>query len=213
MGQRGPQPKPANVHLLHGNPSKKPLAALLDEFKPEVEIPDCPGWLWPEAKKEFKRITPELERYGLISLLDRSAIVRYCQAWAEYVWAKKMLARDMKAAEQRRGAFEAAEDAKVLQAEKVGDTYIVKPWTGGDGFMIPTPNGSFTYSPYWVAAKRAGDEVDKCLMAFGLSPAARARVRQSDNYPFLPGMEPGQGEKGGEQNPGTSKLTLAQLAR
>lgn len=165
MGQRGPQPMPANVHQLRGNKSRKPLAALLDEFRPEVEIPTAPPWIWVEAKREWKRITPELERYGLISLLDRSALVLYCQAWAEYVHFKRKLSDAMAKAERDREAAEAR-----------GET-----WTGGDGFMVPTPNGSTQYSPYWVGAKRAGEEVSKYLAAFGLSPSSRGRVQTSDN--------------------------------
>lgn len=77
MGQRGPKPLPANVHQLRGNASKKPIGAILDEFRPEVEIPDFPSWIWPEAKKEWKRVSYELERYGLVSKLDRAALVLY----------------------------------------------------------------------------------------------------------------------------------------
>ena len=50
MGARGPKPLPANVHLLRSNPSKKSLDDLFNEFNPEVEIPDAPSWMWPEAK-------------------------------------------------------------------------------------------------------------------------------------------------------------------
>lgn len=165
MGDRGPKPLPSNVHQLRGNPSKKPQISLLDEFSPDVDIPDCPPWLWAEAKKEWKRITPELERYGLISKIDRAALTLYCQAWSEYVWAKKQLAKKM------------AEAAKAAEeAEKNGKVY-----TGGDGFMLPTPNGSFTYSPYWVAANKAADQVDKFLQSFGLSPSSRSRVSVSSN--------------------------------
>src|SRR5690242_18226422 len=71
MGTRGPRALPANVHILRGNPSKKPLGELFDELRPEVEIPDCPSWIWSEAKKEWKRVSAELEKYGLISKLDR----------------------------------------------------------------------------------------------------------------------------------------------
>ncbi len=91
MGQRGPKPLPANVHQLRGNASKKPIGAILDEFRPEVEIPDFPSWIWPEAKKEWKRVSFELERYGLVSKLDRAALVLYCQAWAKMVWAERAL--------------------------------------------------------------------------------------------------------------------------
>lgn len=164
-GSRGPKSLPANVHLLRGNPSKKPLADLLGELHPEVDIPSCPRHLWAEARKEWRRISAELAKYGLISELDRSALALYCQAWARWVWAEEQLRRAMDLAEQRR-----------LEAEAKGEV-----WTGGDGFQVPTPNGSFTYSPFWVAANKAADQVDKFLASFGLSPSSRTRVSPSQN--------------------------------
>lgn len=165
MARPGPKPLPANVHALRGNPSKKALGAILDEFRPEVEIPSFPSWIWPEAKKEWKRISTELERYGLISKLDRAALVLYCQAWAKMVWAECQLSRAMKAAEEAR-----------MKAEQAGEDY-----TGGDGLMIKTANGNFTYSHHWVVGKHAANEVKRSLDLFGLSPSARSRVTTSDN--------------------------------
>jgi len=165
MGQRGPKPLPANVHLLRGNASKKPLGNLLDEFQPEVEIPSFPSWIWPEAKKEWKRISFELERYGLISKLDRAALVLYCQAWAKMVWAENRLAHAMKLAEAAR-----------LEAEANGEEY-----TGGDGIMVRTVNGNLAYSHHWVVGRHASAEVKRYLDLFGLSPSARSRVTPSDN--------------------------------
>lgn len=165
MGTRGPKPLPANVHMLRGNASKKPIGAILDEFRPEVEIPDFPSWIWPEAKKEWKRISTELERYGLISKLDRAALVLYCQAWAKMVWAERALTRAMKLAEDARA-----------EAESKGLEY-----TGGDGLMVKTANGNFTYSHHWVVGKHAASEVKRYLDLFGLSPSARSRVTVSDN--------------------------------
>jgi phage terminase small subunit len=165
MGSRGPQPLPANVHLLRGNPSKKSAADLFDEFNPEVEIPDAPRWIWPEAKKEWKRIGAELQRYGLISKLDRAALVLYCQAWARLVWAETMLSRAMRVAEEKRMAAEAAGEE----------------WKGGDGIMVPSPNGSLVYSHHWVVQRRAAQEVHWYLQSFGLSPSSRSRVKTSSN--------------------------------
>lgn len=165
MGARGPKPLPGNVHVLRGNPSKKPVASLLDEFKPEVEIPDFPSWIWPEAKKEWKRITAELERYGLVSKLDRAALVLYCQAWAKLVWSERMLSRAMKKAEEEQAKCEAEG----------------REYTGGDGIMVRTANGNFTYSHHWVAGKQAATQVKQCLDLFGLSPSARSKVTTSDN--------------------------------
>lgn len=165
MGARGPKPLPANVHQLRGNPSKKAFGALFDEFRPEVEIPDYPSWIWPEAKKEWKRISVELERYGLVSKLDRAALVLYCQAWAKMVWSERQLARAMKLAEEARA-----------KAEADG-----KEYDGGDGIMVKTTNGNFTYSHHWVVGKHASAEVKRYLDLFGLSPSARSKVQASDN--------------------------------
>ena len=165
MGSRGPQALPNNVHLLRGNPSKKSAAELLDDFNPEVEIPSAPKWIWPEARKEWRRLGAELERYGLISKLDRAALVLYCQAWAKLVWAETMLSRAMATAEEKR-----------LEAEAAGEV-----WKGGDGIMVPIPNGALVYSHHWVVQRRAAQEVHWYLQSFGLSPASRGRVKTSDN--------------------------------
>lgn len=176
MGARGPQPLPANVHRLRGNPSKKPEIDLIDDFNPAVEIPAAPKWIWPEARKEWRRIGAELERYGLISKLDRAALVLYCQAWARLVWAETMLARAMNLAEEKRLEFEARGEE----------------WKGGDGIMVPSPNGALVYSHHWVVQRRAAQEVHWYLQSFGLSPSSRGRVKTSDNRQSALFDQPGE---------------------
>ena len=85
MGARGPAPLPSNVHQLRGNPSKLPAAKLRDEVQPDIARPDAPAWLLPEAKREWKRLGPELVKLGLISKIDRAAFALYCQAWGRWV--------------------------------------------------------------------------------------------------------------------------------
>lgn len=163
MGARGPKAMPANVHMLRGNPSKKPLGDLLDSLQPEVDVPNCPAHLLPEARKEWRRITPELERYGLISKLDRASLALYCQAYARWVWAERQL---------QRAQVLAAE--KAAEAEARGEVYA-----GGDGYTVATPGGHMTYSPHWVIANKAMEQVNRFLAEFGLSPASRNRVNPS----------------------------------
>jgi P27 family predicted phage terminase small subunit len=159
--------------MLRGNPSKLPLSQLMDSLQPEVEIPGCPSHLMPEARKEWRRITPELERYGLISKLDRAALALYCQAWARHVWAEEQLFRAVKLAAAKREAAEAA-----------GQVY-----EGGDGITVPTPGGHMTYSPHWVISNKAMEQVHKYLASFGLDPASRSRVNTSNHLQrSLPGM-------------------------
>ena len=176
MGSRGPQPLPSNVHHLRGNPSKKSAADLLDDFNPEVEIPSAPRWIWPAAKKEWRRIGTELLRYGLISKLDRSALVLYCQAWARLEWAETMLSRAMATAEEKRA-----------EAEARGEE-----WKGGDGIWVPTATGAMQYSHHWVVQRRSAQEVHWYLQSFGLSPASRSRVRTSDNRQAALFEQPGK---------------------
>lgn len=93
MARTGPKPLPSNVHRLNGNPSKLTADKLRqrDSVLPDVSIPKPPAHLLPAAKKEWERITPELEKLGLISELDMAALSAYCQAYARWVQAETRL--------------------------------------------------------------------------------------------------------------------------
>ena len=81
------------------------------------------------------------------------------------VWAEQQLTRAMQIAEQNRA-----------EAEADGREY-----DGGDGIMVKTASGNFTYSHHWVVGRNASAEVKRYLDLFGLSPSARSKVSQSDN--------------------------------
>lgn len=85
-------PKPLAIKILEGNPGKRPLN--LNEPKPKKVKPECPDWLEDEAKKEWFRIVPELERLGLLTVVDVAALIGYCQSWARYVEAEKYLSEN-----------------------------------------------------------------------------------------------------------------------
>lgn len=86
MGRRGPPPQPTNLRVLNGNPSKRPLPA--NEPRPKPIAPKCPSWLDKEAKAEWKRIAPELDRLGLLTQIDASAMAAYCQAYSRWKQAE-----------------------------------------------------------------------------------------------------------------------------
>lgn len=92
----GPPPKPTALKLLQGNPGKRPIR--VDEFRPEAKLPQCPQHLVGEAKKEWRRLTPELVRYGMISEVDRAAVAMICTMWGRYVEAEEMIERAAKEA-------------------------------------------------------------------------------------------------------------------
>lgn len=92
MGQRGPAPLPNNVHVLRGNPSKKPAAALAAGLHPAVELPPCPEELLSaDARLEWVRITEELFRLNVIAKVDMAAVAVYCQVWGDWSHAQRQL--------------------------------------------------------------------------------------------------------------------------
>lgn len=91
MAPPGRKPKPVNLRILEGNPGKRALN--LNEPKPRPIRPSCPSWLLPEAKKEWRRVAPELEHMGILTAVDRAALAIYCQAWARMVDAEESVTK------------------------------------------------------------------------------------------------------------------------
>lgn len=87
----GRRPKPTKLKVIQGNPGKRPLNPR--EPVPAADAPTRPGWLLPEAKREWSRIVPELRRLGLLTKVDRAALASYCQCWARLVEAQQVLDR------------------------------------------------------------------------------------------------------------------------
>jgi P27 family predicted phage terminase small subunit len=167
-GSRGPLPKPTALKLLEGNPGKRALN-LSDGLNPRIEVPSVPKHLGPEARKEWKRITPLLEELGLISGLDRAALGLYCQA------VGRLYEMEM--------AFNGHVDLLVASGAKYHDAvYLVS--------HAVTPSGYAQQSVIVQLIKSHREQVNRYLMHFGLSPAARARVQPSNHLQVsLPGME------------------------
>lgn len=87
MGRRGPAPKPTALKLLQGNPGKRPINK--NEPQPKAGIPRCPSWLDDEAKACWKRIVPQLDGMGVLTLIDADALTNYCETWSR--WKKAVL--------------------------------------------------------------------------------------------------------------------------
>ncbi len=87
-----PRPKPTAIKKLEGNRGHRPLPK--DEPQPDKTIPSCPSWLSSKAKKEWKRIVPELSRLGLLTIIDRTALACYCDAYSILVRASKEIKDD-----------------------------------------------------------------------------------------------------------------------
>jgi P27 family predicted phage terminase small subunit len=108
MSMPGPAPKPTALKKLAGNPGKRPLNE--NEPKPQAVHLHAPAHLTEVARAEWRRITPELYRLGLLTVIDRSFLAGYCESWADWIEAEKHL----------------KDEGKVLETDK-GYKYI-NPW-------------------------------------------------------------------------------------
>jgi phage terminase small subunit len=79
----GRRPIPTRLKLLRGNPGKRQLNR--DEPTPAAEAPSCPSHLGKTARREWRRISRELLKLGLLTKPDRAALAGYCAAFGDWV--------------------------------------------------------------------------------------------------------------------------------
>jgi P27 family predicted phage terminase small subunit len=75
--------------VLEGNPGKRSLNS--ESPKPRPGRVSCPTWLSPEAKREWRRLAPELQRLGLLTPLDRAVFAAYCESYAHWRRAQRVI--------------------------------------------------------------------------------------------------------------------------
>lgn len=156
MGMRGPKPQSNVVKLLRGNPGRRALD-LSDGVHPLVAVPDAPRHLSMEARKEWRRITTELDELGLVARVDRAALAIYCQTWGRLVLAEQALE-----AKRRLAAEQGHDEAAAV-------------------FIQVTPTGFERESALLRIIGKLQQDLDRYLASFGMSPSSRGRVKPSDN--------------------------------
>lgn len=79
---RGRKPKPTALKILEG---ARPSTINLNEpsFADDAD-PKPVDFLDGFAKEEWDRVYPELERNGVLKMVDRMVLVGYCEAYSEY---------------------------------------------------------------------------------------------------------------------------------
>lgn len=85
----GPPKKPTSLKLLTGSYREDRVAK--DEPQPKKNMPKAPKHFSPLALEEWDRIVQELYDLGLMTNLDRAALVAYCEFWEAYVKSAEKL--------------------------------------------------------------------------------------------------------------------------
>jgi P27 family predicted phage terminase small subunit len=93
---RGRRPQPSNLLLLNGRGDGQDSAGRPVAPPPPFKrlAPNPPTWLSREAKAEWRRVAPALERLDLVKPEDRSTLAAYCEAWARFVTATRTIQRE-----------------------------------------------------------------------------------------------------------------------
>lgn len=107
---RGRPRKPTHLKVLQG--TYRPDRAPKNELQPDPVMPSCPRWLHPEAKREWRRIAKEYEKLGILTRLDRAALMGYCIAYGT-VW-------EAERAIQEHGMVQYTETGYATQRPEVG---------------------------------------------------------------------------------------------
>jgi len=88
--------QPAALKLIKGRGEGKDSAGRPVNQGPAFKRvpPTAPSWLTTEAKAEWKRVVPGLSRLELLKPEDRAALAAYCEAWATFVAATRVVQKE-----------------------------------------------------------------------------------------------------------------------
>lgn len=152
MGARGPAPKPTALKLLEGNQGHRPINN--SEPHPRPIAPPCPAWLDATARREWRRISPELERLGLLTGVDLAGLANYCNLFSTIVRCERIL--------QKSGLTMELREPSVTDA---------------DGNVVPGAVKYIQQRPEVAIRHKAILGIRPYLAEFGLTPAARGRMQ------------------------------------
>lgn len=148
MGKRGPKKKPSKIIKLRG--SNRAYRRPENEPEPMAKIPEPPKWLKGEALVEWERVTGRLRALGILSELDRAALVAYCQTWADYCNVLPYC----------RG-----KPIETKSGEKIAT-----------GILMKTANGNVIQNPAIGVRNRTLALLLRAAAEFGMTPAGRSNV-------------------------------------
>jgi P27 family predicted phage terminase small subunit len=148
---RGPRPIPTHLKLLRGNAGHQKLN--MNEPQPAIapQIPEAPKFLVGYAMDEWYRINAELYHLRLLTLVDLNPLAAYCQAYATWRTAVETLA---------------------TMADRDSVTH---------GLMVKAATGSVMQNPLVLTVRQSANDMVRFASEFGLTPAARSRISNSDD--------------------------------
>lgn len=99
--------QPANLLLLNGRGNGTDSGGRKVKATPEFRriAPKPPSWLSREAAAEWRRVAPGLQRLDLLKEEDRATLAAYCETWATFVLATRLVATEGLTIEAKQGTL------------------------------------------------------------------------------------------------------------
>lgn len=149
---------PTKLKRLRGTARKDRVPE--NEPEPDADeklLMEPPDEISDKAKKHWRKIARELYDAGLLTNLDRDALMMYCQSYAEWVEATEMI--------RKYGPVIMINERTIERVnKKTGERTIEK--AGGQ----PAQN------PAWLIKDRCEKTMKAILKEFGMSPSSRATI-------------------------------------
>lgn len=129
---------PAHLKLVTGRGNGRDSGGRPVQLGPDFEraAPTPPDWLPDEARAEWARVVPELERLGLLKPLDRAALTAYCLSWQRLYAAQRDIAAGNVTTKGSQGQL--VKHPSVMVAEAASKE--IRAWAGEFG-LTPSAEG------------------------------------------------------------------------
>jgi P27 family predicted phage terminase small subunit len=93
MSKPGPRPQPTKIKVLKGGRKTyhRPMPKNEPQPKEYTRVPTPPGHLDRLGKNEWKRVAGQLHQCGLLTKIDRAALLAYCTAYSTWIAAQEQV--------------------------------------------------------------------------------------------------------------------------
>lgn len=142
------QRRPTKIKILEGERNKNRIN--YNEPEPEGKT-TAPSFLNKHAKSEWRRLSGELERLGLLTRVDRSSLAAYCQVYGRWVDAENRLNKLVSE------AVEAGKDP-------------------ASAFLVFTLKGGVSKNPLLTVINDCLTQMHEYLTEFGMTPVSRSKI-------------------------------------
>lgn len=142
----GRKAMPTHLKVLRGNPGKQRLNREEPEPLLPPAPPDPPVYLTGYAREEWQRLTEELFRLKLLTVVDIQPLAAYCEAYDSFRTATEKL-REM-----------ASRDPVMA------------------GLLVKTSKGGVMQNPLFLTKRQSANDMVRYATEFGFTPAARSRI-------------------------------------